>query len=261
MVRVHDVVVIGAGPGGSATAHFLSARGLDVVLLDRAEFPRDKTCGDGLTPRALRMLREMDLLPRIAAVGCPIEAYEVVAPNGRSTTARVSGALVVPRLTLDAIILQRAIDSGARFEPKVNMTRVESGEVHAEDGRSFRGRVVIIATGAATAVLRRSGIVKEQPRAMLAARAYYEVSGELRPTFQLSFRNVPHPGYGWVFPTGTRTANVGVGFLPTGRTRPAPREMERFLNGLPGLRQLQPVKAIPSEWTFSGRRPLPSTRY
>src|SRR5438309_11392768 len=62
VVHVHDAVIVGAGPGGSATAHFLSRRGLDVLLLDRAEFPRDKTCGDGLTPRALRVLDQMGIL-------------------------------------------------------------------------------------------------------------------------------------------------------------------------------------------------------
>ncbi len=74
MVHVHDVVVAGAGPGGSATAHFLSAQGVDVLLLDRATFPRDKTCGDGLTPRALRVLDRMDLLNEVRTQGFPIEA-------------------------------------------------------------------------------------------------------------------------------------------------------------------------------------------
>ena len=62
MVHVHDAIVVGAGPGGSAAGHLLSAHGLDVLLLDRAEFPRDKTCGDGLTPRALRALDHMGVL-------------------------------------------------------------------------------------------------------------------------------------------------------------------------------------------------------
>src|SRR5579859_2242088 len=98
---MHDAVIVGAGPGGSATAHFLGARGLDVLLLDRADFPRDKTCGDGLTPRALRVLDRMGILPDVVAAGCKVEGYEVVAPSGRSTTAHVNGALVIPRLQLD----------------------------------------------------------------------------------------------------------------------------------------------------------------
>ena len=78
---MHDAVIIGAGPGGSSTAHFLSRRGLDVLLLDRADFPRDKTCGDGLTPRALRVLDQMGILAEVERKGCRVGAYEVVAPE------------------------------------------------------------------------------------------------------------------------------------------------------------------------------------
>src|SRR4029078_11708122 len=80
--RMHDAVIIRAGPGGASTARFLSRRGLDVLLLDRADFPRDKTCGDGLTPRALRVLDQMGILPEVERAGCRVGAYEVVAPNG-----------------------------------------------------------------------------------------------------------------------------------------------------------------------------------
>jgi len=67
-----EVVVVGAGPAGSAMAYYLAQAGRDVLLLDKAEFPRDKTCGDGLTPRALGVLRHMGVLERITAAGCRI---------------------------------------------------------------------------------------------------------------------------------------------------------------------------------------------
>ncbi len=67
MSEPYDVAIIGAGPGGAATAHYLALAGLRVLLLDKFSFPRDKTCGDGLTPRALRILDEMGLLERIQA--------------------------------------------------------------------------------------------------------------------------------------------------------------------------------------------------
>src|SRR5579859_6957092 len=110
---MHDVVIVGAGPGGSATAHFLRRHGLDVMLLDRMDFPRDKTCGDGLTPRALRVLDQMGILADVERKGCRVQAYEVVAPSGRATSAPITathGALVIPRRDLDAIVLQRAVD-------------------------------------------------------------------------------------------------------------------------------------------------------
>src|ERR1700716_3710630 len=113
---MHDAVIVGAGPGGSATAHFLAQRGLDVLLLDRFDFPRDKTCGDGLTPRALRVLERMGVLADVARQGCHVNGYEVVAPNRCVTSAPIAaqhGALVVPRLKLDDMLLRRALASGA----------------------------------------------------------------------------------------------------------------------------------------------------
>jgi geranylgeranyl reductase family protein len=264
VVHVHDAVVVGAGPAGSSAAHFLRARGLDVLLLDRAEFPRDKTCGDGLTPRALRVLEAMDLLAEVRARACRIHGYEVIAPNGRSTTAAISGepgALVIPRLALDKIILDRAIGSGAIFEPGVTVTRVvpsdNGARVLTSDSRFFEGRVAIIATGAATSVLRRSGILDTQPRAMLAARAYFEnLQADLTPTFQLRFDGVPSPGYGWVFPTSPRSANVGVGFLPHRRSGTATQVLHRFTGGgrvartIAGARQNGPTKGYPIRVDF-----------
>jgi geranylgeranyl reductase family protein len=264
VVHVHDAVVVGAGPGGSAAAHFLSARGLDVMLLDRAEFPRDKTCGDGLTPRALRVMEAMGVLAEVTAHGCGVDGYEVVAPNGRSTTAAISGehgALVVPRVTLDQMLLHAAIASGACFEPRISVTQVvptsDGARVHDADGHTFEGRVAIVATGAATKVLRQSGILSHQPKAMLAARAYFDdLPRELDSKFQLRFDGVPSPGYGWVFPVAPRTANIGVGFLPGKRSGTAAQAFRRFTSvksiesTLAGARQVGPLKGYPIRVDF-----------
>jgi menaquinone-9 beta-reductase len=263
---VHDALVVGAGPGGSATAHFLSRRGLDVVLLDRADFPRDKPCGDGLTPRALRVLAEMGILADVERQGCRVDGYEVVAPNGHATSAAITsppGALVIPRATLDDIIRRRAIASGARFHGRTTVTRVEptaSGiHVHTVDATTYTARVAIIATGAASGVLTRSNILTRQPRAMLAGRAYVaDLQADVTRAFQLRFDGAPTPGYGWIFPTGERAANVGVGFMPRkrGRARTAHQAMDVFRNGpalrrlLAGARQLGPLKGYPIRVDF-----------
>jgi geranylgeranyl reductase family protein len=265
---MHDAVIVGAGPGGSATAHFLSRRGLDVLLLDRAAFPRDKTCGDGLTPRALRVLDQMGILPEVQAKGCRVDAFEVVAPNGRATSAHITaeqGALVVPRRDLDAIILRRAVQSGAQFRSQVTASRLESTsrgvQVHTEEGETVEARVAVIATGAATAVLKRSGILSHQPRAMLAARAYFDhIQHDVASTFSLRFHGVPLPGYGWVFPVTRTAANIGVGFMPPRRrltrtpARTAPQAFEDFTRTLhpflEGAHQAGPVKGYPIRVDF-----------
>src|SRR5262249_52659393 len=170
---MYDVAIVGAGPGGSAAAHFLAQQGMDVLLLDKSEFPRDKTCGDGLTPRALRMLDHMGLLREVRKHGCPIDGYEVIAPNGTRTTSPITaqpGAQVIRRTVLDTLILEKAINSGASFRGGVAVTQVEPAadavDVHTET-ESLRARYAIIATGAATGVLTRSGILHHQPSVML----------------------------------------------------------------------------------------------
>jgi menaquinone-9 beta-reductase len=264
VVHVHDVVIVGAGPGGAATAHFLSQGGLDVLLLDRSDFPRDKTCGDGLTPRALRVLDQMGILADVTTRGCRVDAYEVVAPNGRKTRAPITahhGALVVPRLILDDIILRQAIHSGACFESRVMVERVEpmpgGARLQAAGGRTLEARVAVIATGAAFGLLTRSGILRHQPTAMLAARAYFEdLQAEVDRSFQLRFDRVPMPGYGWVFPTASTSANVGVGFLPRRRAGTAKEAFASFVEGpavrsmLAGARQAGDLKGYPIRVDF-----------
>ena len=89
MKDMYDVAIVGAGPAGSAAAHYLAKGGLDVLLLDKFNFPRDKTCGDGLTPRALRVLDEMDILDELLRVGYRLNEMEFIAPKGHSVVAPV----------------------------------------------------------------------------------------------------------------------------------------------------------------------------
>ncbi|MDQ3809097.1 MAG: geranylgeranyl reductase family protein [Chloroflexota bacterium] len=256
---MHDVAIVGAGPGGSAAGHFLARRGLRVVVLDRAEFPRDKTCGDGLTPRALRALDAMGILGQVARHGYPIDGYRVVAPNGRTTTAAITGqpaAMVVPRRTLDDMVLRRAVQSGAEFRGGTTVSHVvpsSTGVTVVTDSGVVQARHAIIATGAAGAVLTRSGILRRQPRAIVAARAYFQDVPDLGHKFQLHLDGVPLPGYGWLFPVASGVANVGVGFRPRKRGRTARAVFEAWTAHQPVLRQarrLEPVRGYPIRVDF-----------
>lgn len=282
---MHDVVVIGAGPGGSATAHYLARAGLDVLLLDKAGFPRDKTCGDGLTPRAVNVLQDMGLIEDLKRIGHVIRRFEVFAPNRRATSDVISASrdphpvsrneerdrgrdgmpdfsLVVPRLTLDDLIRQRAVHSGARFEPRVHVrdASVErsNGASHVEvkgerDGRSasFLARVAVIATGANTRLLMQTGLLKQQPKVMVASRAYFENVRGLTDAWTLRFDGAPMPGYGWIFPTAPHTANIGVGYFKAGRTTSATGPFKSFLQSpamremLAQARQVGPTRGFP----------------
>jgi geranylgeranyl reductase family protein len=265
-------MVVGAGPGGAAAAHFLSRQGFDVLLLDRAEFPRDKTCGDGLTPRAMRVLREMALLDEIVRRGCRVDEYEVVAPNSRYRTVAPiradPGALVIKRSVLDEMLVQHATRSGARFEPKTTVTHIETtatqARVHTDTRRCFNGRIAVIATGAATSVLMKSGVLSQQPRPMLAARAYFEnLQQEVRHSFQLRFDGAPMPGYGWIFPVGPKAANVGVAYMPRKRSLPTTAAFDGFTVHLSsyfaGSQIVGPIKSYPIRTDFL-RAPTQASR-
>lgn len=271
----HDVIVVGAGPGGAAAGYYLARQGLDVLILDKSEFPRDKTCGDGLTPRAVAVLDDLGALPDAIAAGCQVGAVEVVAPNGRSTVAALPAreavpeyALVVPRRTLDQIILNRAIAAGARFEGGARVTGVESGPdgVVVRADRAGREQVVtarlaIVATGASTGLLVQMSLLPRPPVAMLAARTYFEGIAGLSSALQLRFDGVTLPGYGWIFPTSEGSANVGAGFFPIGRTArraqsTARAAYDRFVatpavrSLLDGARQVGPVRGFPIRVDF-----------
>src|SRR5947199_8386312 len=112
MKDIYDVVIVGAGPGGSAAAHYLSLQGFKVLLLDKFIFPRDKTCGDALTPRALRIISDMGIAGAIEQVGHRINKVEFFAPRGHSAIAPLpqtkddcAHLLFASRLFLDNIYL------------------------------------------------------------------------------------------------------------------------------------------------------------
>ncbi|MBA2681568.1 MAG: FAD-dependent monooxygenase [Ktedonobacteraceae bacterium] len=174
MSDIYDVVVVGAGPAGSAAGYYLASRGLKVLLLDKFAFPRDKTCGDALTPRALRILDEMDILDDLFQVGHSANAVEFIAPKGHAALAplprqdRPSDKLLfVPRLILDNIILERARAVGAQFQGPVHVTdilrdgseMVVTGE-HRRQTFTFRARMVIVAIGANVKLLMRMKLLK-----------------------------------------------------------------------------------------------------
>lgn len=273
---MYDVIIVGAGPAGSAAGHYLARQGLEVLLLDKFDFPRDKTCGDALMPRALAVLKDMGLLEDLLRSGCRVDGLEIFAPSGQSTMAAIRGgagqpeyALVVPRLTLDQVIRERALASGAKFQSPIHVTGVErsaAGVVVTGAGGgqsiSIKGRTAIIATGASVRLLLQMGLLRETPPMMLAARAYFEGIGGLSHNLQFYFDGMPLPGYGWLFPVAASSANVGAGFLPSRQAaRKGTRTAGSAFNGFiqtPPLRQILaqanrvgPVKGYPLRVDFA----------
>src|SRR4029079_15656663 len=222
-----DVAVVGAGPGGAAAASRVAKRGLRVVLLDQHAFPRDKVCGDFVGAVALEELADLGLPSFPGYVATNVSRTATVFLEGERMLDRplpqvrslLDYGRVMPRLQLDAWILQAAQAAGARFVDgaRVEGFRVEQDGIriayqrgrHAE---SIRASVAIAADGASSVMARvlRAG-TPDGTIGIVALRAYYEGVDGPADQADLYFSRDTFPGYCWLFPTGNREANVGIG--------------------------------------------------
>ncbi|HLF02842.1 MAG TPA: geranylgeranyl reductase family protein [Anaerolineales bacterium] len=267
--RNYDIAIIGAGPAGSAAAYFLAKGGLKVALLDKTDFPRDKTCGDGLTPRAVKILDELGALDKVAAHAYRCKSITLRQSDAVTYQLSLAGlaglpnyVLVLPRYSLDDLLLRHAIDSGAHFKPdsKVeNVTREPDGSVLVR----IAGRepvlcsLAIVATGANTKLLRDTGLLTAKVPINLAARGYFENVEGLDDSVVLFFDEIDLPGYGWVFPTSPTTANIGCGVFFDSPT-PQPTALREMIQSHPYLKRILknakqsgPIKGYPLRTDFS----------
>lgn len=192
-----DVIVVGAGPGGAMTGLLLARLGLDVLLLDRARFPRPKPCGDCMSAAATELLERVGLLDRVREQATPIERWEIVAPDGRVATGRLDRtALALERRVLDALLVDAAVEAGCRLRQAhvTDLARVPgatdarapahdrdgaTGErtgaggagstgrvrgVVTREGERLTARLVVGADGLRSVVARKLGVIRRAPR-------------------------------------------------------------------------------------------------
>ncbi len=233
-----DAIVVGAGPGGSAAARYLADHGLDVVLLEKTTFPREKVCGDGLTPRATRQLIRLgiDTTPEagwlrnkgLRIYGGRVEPFEMPWPE---LTDFPSYGLVRRRSDFDELLANHAVAAGARLYTEASVTGPIIDErtdrivgVDVKDGRQFRAPFVIAADGNASRLSIGMGIRRREDRPMgVAVRTYFESprhDDEWLESWLELWDGKPRessllPGYGWIFGMGDGTCNVGLGILNT----------------------------------------------
>jgi len=215
-----DVLVVGAGPAGSACAQWLARAGVDVVLVDQHDFPRDKTCGDGLIPDAHHALARLGVLDEVMAVARQLSAMSCIGPRGGRVD--VPGTLaMLPRRELDDIVCRAAVRAGAklhtpwRFEAPLQDgelvvgARLKQGEQHAE----VRARWVVLATGAGVQAIEAAGMCTRRAPSGFALRAYVrnDAMVERIRTLEVVWDKRTAPGYGWIFPAPGGLFNIGVG--------------------------------------------------
>jgi geranylgeranyl reductase family protein len=259
-----DVLVVGGGPAGSATAHWLARAGRDVVVVEKKSFPREKTCGDGLTPRAVHQLEDMGLGPALE----DHHRYDGLRAVAHGVTLELkwpdhpvypSHGYVVRRRDLDTMVAERAVALGATLHTGTEAVRplqrdgLVVGAVVKEKGssveREVHARYVVIADGANSRFGRALGTSRNRTYPMgIAIRTYYESPLHDEPWIESALdvrdrQGRSLPGYGWIFPVGDGTVNVGIGLLSTFkgyREVNTSHLMEEFANTLPDYWDIDP---------------------
>jgi geranylgeranyl reductase family protein len=217
-----DAVIVGAGPAGAAAAIAAARARLDVVVLDKAELGRDKTCGDGLTTDALRILEELGVTdPTLEPSAVEVHGSVLVGPSGRVIELPLPEgdgrhAAVIARAELDARLAQTVLDLGVTVRMGEAVTAMhehaDALEVVCASGARLRARHVIAADGHWSPVRRM--LRPDAPRATRewhAARQYFSDAGDGR--LWVLFERDLLPGYAWVFPMAGGRVNVGFGVL------------------------------------------------
>ena len=218
----YDVLVVGGGPGGSTTALFAASRGLSVVVLDKASFPRDKICGDLIPIEGLAVLAELGLLSRL------FESPHASVKHFRFTQRRQELRLEHPlatcrRKVFDDILFQEVrrrceVQEGLLVRDLLR----ENGQVIGVRAQRLSGdtcevhsRIVVGADGVGSVVARKAGLYRRDLEHWgIATRSYHD-SSDYGPNAELHYLPDCHPGYLWTFPVDGGLYNVGVGILGT----------------------------------------------
>jgi menaquinone-9 beta-reductase len=268
-----DVIVVGAGPSGSTAAYYLAQAGLNVLLIEKSRFPRDKVCGDGLTPRAVKSLIALGVDVSEEAGWLRNKGLRVIGGGMRleldwpELSSYPGYGLVRTRASLDEQLARRAQAAGAKLLEGTTVTgpllgpdgRIVGVQAQAEaeaeekskarsrsDKATYRARVVVAADGNSSRLSVAMGLRKRDDRPMgVAVRTYYtsprHEDDYLESWLDLWDGDRLLPGYGWIFGMGDGTSNVGLGLLNTS---------EAF--GKTDYRELLKswLRSMPEEWGY-----------
>ena len=238
-----DVIVVGAGPAGAATAILLAEHGLSVRLLDRARFPRPKICGEYLSPEAPRLLDRLGALKAVDAVASPLTGMRITAPDGTTlvgTYRRIGSwrpyrehAMAIPREALDAILVDRVRSLPVDFSEHVRVTDVIVSGDHVQgvealdaDNRrlTLRAPLTIAADGRASVIVQRLGLRRPHRLQRMALVTYVE---DVQGLGRLGEIFVDPPDYAILNPVAPGRANLSV-VVPLAHAMPWSGRLDAF---------------------------------
>ena len=228
-----DVAIIGAGPAGLATAIQLGQLGVGrVVLVDRQDFPRPKTCGSAVSPKGIAILQSLGVSEAIGRDAYWIRGFRLVTPRQHEVTlsGHTDAALICWRQTLDHLLLQRALALGCMFVANFDARYLlQRGDrivgFQAADGREVRAKHTVVADGAHS----RFGPERGPQHMIQAIMGWWEDVPFEANHLEMVFDDLVSPYYGWLFPEGPTRVNIGICYEDAGHTKNARELFEAFL--------------------------------
>ena len=229
---MYDVIIVGAGPAGTSAALYGNRLGLQTLLLDKSKFPRDKTCGDALSGKSVKILDDLNLVEGVNKLDGSI-IKRIIFANPKHSECEllldkslnkdhISHGYVIPRITFDNYMLEQAkkvsdVEEGffvkdLLFDDK-RVVGV-SGKTDNGDRKEYRANIVLGADGPNSIVSKKAGLYQmDIDHTAIGIRCYYENVKDLTDQIELHYIEEMIPGYFWIFPAGKNRANIGVGLL------------------------------------------------
>ena len=227
---MYDVIIVGAGPAGSAAALYAHRLGLNCILLDKAVFPRDKICGDALSGKSVRLMRELDLLDGLEQLegseinritfGSPSHSQFDVYLKGNKKNDHIKKGYVIPRKIFDNFLFEKA-DKVTETRQGFTVSDIvyQGNDISGVRGTNNEGHeeileapIIMGCDGANSIVARKLGLYEmDMENTAVAIRCYYEGVEGLSDQIELHYVDEVKPGYFWLFPAGEGKANIGIG--------------------------------------------------
>ena len=225
----YDVIIIGAGPSGSSAALYAHKMGLKTILLDKSVFPRDKICGDALSGKSVRYMKELGILDEISKLkGASIKRITFGSPSHKQFDVNLSGSKNKGKIK-EGFVIPRKIFDNFLFNKAKNITKTKEGfkvtdiiydnkKIIGIEGTQDKKKqklyasIILGCDGPNSLISKKLGLYEEDEANMaIAVRCYYKGVKGLSDQIELHFVDEVLPGYFWIFPAGDGLANIGIG--------------------------------------------------